>query len=650
MLFAILLMLLAVLPHFGHLRPEPLLLFLFFAGWRLASLRWSRLPRGRWVVIGFAVVGFSVTASIYGAPLGRDPGVAFLLTLLGLKCIEINRRRDLDVVVLLGYFVVITHFLYADGINWALPLLFVVAGFTWLLAQAGHSGNARSGLADLRLVGRMLLQALPFVVVLFYLFPRLSGSVFLFQADTRSAMTGLSDTLTMGSISELIESEEVAFVATFTNGALPEAAQRYWRGNVMWATDGRMWRRGKNLPFLRSDAAPGPLPPDATRYEVALEPGNQDWLFALDYPAIVPDGATRDSDHHLYLGRPLERPFRYDMAVTGTPPPEHLDRGARWMSLRTEGTVVTPRLQALVDDLVSGTDSPREIANRALAHLNRNEFIYTLRPPLLESDAPVDEFLFETRRGFCGHYASSFAILMRLAGVPSRLVTGYLGGQENPRADQIVVRQSEAHAWTEIWVPDSGWIRVDPTAAVAPERIERSIDFDSSLDSEGLVLFENANLRGLQRLSIELVWLKDAIKAKWNRWFTTFDQDRQRELLQSLGLGGFDMRFVSMAAFLIALGLLTLVSLLLFRGERRRAEDPVLRLYRRFQDRLARLGVRPVIGEGPRDFAERAGRKLPAKRHTIDAVTRRYVELRYAGDGAVDAVALRQFRRLLDAL
>ena len=640
---------LAVLPHLGHLHPAPVGLFLLFAGWRLVSLCRPGFPRNRWTIYLFALIGFSVSAWLYGAPLGRDPGVAFLIVLLGLKCMELNHRRDLDILVLLGYFTIITHFLYADGINWFLPLLLLVVGFTWLLVKAGHFGQSGSGLADLRLVGRMFLQALPFVIVLFYLFPRLPGSVFLFQSDTRSAMTGLSNTLTMGSVSELIESSEVAFVATFDDGPLPGAHDRYWRGSVLWVTDGREWRRGRHLPFLRTDNSASAIVPGSSRYEITLQPGNQNWLFSLDFPGTAPPGASIDSDHHLYLNRRVDRPYRYDMTIAGPPIAGELDRVARWMALNTGGTVVTPRLRRLVAELTDGTTSPDEIARRALAHFNQNPFVYTLRPPLLTSESPVDEFLFETRRGFCGHYASSFAILMRLAGVPTRLVTGYLGGQENPRAGQIVVRQSEAHAWTEIWDDAAGWIRVDPTAAVAPERIEHPIDFASSLDREGVVLFEDLEFIGLRRLAIELVWLQDTIKAKWNRWFTTFDRDRQQKLLESLGLGNIDLRYVSMAAFLLALGLLSLVSLMLFRNERRRT-DPVLGAYNRFRRKIADRGVDCHPGEGPLDFSARAARALPGQKQLIEAVTRQYIALRYAGIDGNDEAGLRRLRRLVRSL
>lgn len=640
---------LAVLPHLGHGQLQSVMIFLFFASWRILSIRWRWIPCNRWIVYLFAAVGFSIVAWRYGPPLGRDPGVAFLLVLLGLKCIEFNSRRDLEIVVLLGLFTVVTHFLYADGIDWAVPLILLVVGFVWLLAQFGHAGYRGSALADLRLIGKMMLQALPFVVILFYLFPRLSGSVYLFQSDSDSAQTGLNDTLTMGSISELIQTQGVAFTATFGDDRIPPPDERYWRGGVLWVTDGRQWRRGEFLPFLRGRTD---FPDNVAvehRYRISLSPGRQNWLFTLDYPGQVPDGAELDSDHHMYLRDRNRKQLDYEMTALAGPNPESLDRDARWMALNVGKTRITPRLRALVDEIREGSPTVREMATRVLRKFNREQFVYTLQPPLLDSDAPVDQFLFETRRGFCGHFSSSFAILMRLAGVPARLVTGYLGGEVNQRRNQITVRQSEAHAWVEIHDPVDGWIRVDPTASVAPERVEYPIDYESSMSRDGLVLFRDVNVRGLRRLALELEWFRDSIRANWNRWFTSFDHDRQKELLKSLGLDGLDLRIVSMAAFLGGLGLLTLVSLWLFRNERRPI-DPAQRLFRQFQRRLSRQGIRTDATEGPRDYADRAARHLPQHAEVIQAVASEYISLRYAGSGSGNSAGLKRLRRLVGKL
>lgn len=627
--FAIGLLTLTVLPHINHIRFEVIGVFLVLAIWRLISIRWNKLPRNRWIVYLFALFGFSVSAWIYGAPLGRDPGVAFLVVLVGLKLVECSTIRDLRIVLLLGFFVVITHFLYADGISWIMPLLGLVVALTWLMTQIEHAEPGRFVVSDLKLTGKMLIQALPFVFILFYLFPRLSGSIFLFQSDSDDAVTGLSNTLNMGTISNLIKSEQVAFTATFNGQDIPPPAERYWRGGVLWVTDGRKWSRGKFAPFLKTNPPVSDVLGKVYRYEIELEPTSQNWLFSLDYPISIPNRARIDVDHHIYTSIPIEQPYRYDLVSNVLPVSTRLSDVARLQSVNLGGTVITPRLDSLIQEFAKDTDSPLVSAQRVLDYFNQNDFVYTLQPPLLQSEAPVDEFIFETRRGFCGHYASSFATIMRGIGIPARIVVGYLGGEYNPRSDQIVVKQSDAHAWTEIWDPDQGWLRVDPTAAIAPERIEFPIDLDTSFSADSVVLFSARDFAGLRRLAIEMVWLKDAIKAKWNRWFVAFDDTRQKQLLSTLGLDKFDIRLVSIAAFVGAVGILTCLSLILFRRERIQA-DPVDRIYLDFRQKLYKRGLSAKHNEGPLDFANRAIARLPGLGDEVKAITAEYIALRYA--------------------
>ncbi|MGB5706399.1 MAG: DUF3488 and transglutaminase-like domain-containing protein [Arenicellales bacterium] len=637
---------LAVLPHINHLRFEVIAIFLALAIWRLVATRGNRLPRNRWIIYLFAIIGFSVSAWLYGAPIGRDPGVAFLLVLMGLKCVEISTLRDIRIVLLLGFFMIATHFLYVDGISWAAPLLGLVIALTWLMTQIEHADPGRYLFSDLKLVGKMLIQALPFVFILFYLFPRLSGSVFLFETEADTAVTGLSDTLNMGTISNLIQSREVAFTATFLGQQIPPPSERYWRGGVLWVTDGRQWTRGKFAPFLGVTPAVTDLQNQVYRYEIELEPTNQNWLYSLDYPISIPRDARLDADHHLYVSRPIERPFRYEIVSNGTSIKEPLSDIARLQSLNLGGTVFTPRLDGLVQEITRGTNSPSDIAQRMLEHFNQNDFSYTLQPPLLESDAPVDEFLFESRRGFCGHYASSFATIMRSAGIPARVVVGYLGGEHNPRSNQIVVRQSDAHAWTEIWDSEIGWTRVDPTASIAPERVEYPIDFDTSLNTDRVVLFSARDFQGLRRIGIELVWLKDAIKAKWNRWFVAFDGSRQRQLLRSMGLGQINAKLLSVGAFISALGLLSLFSFILFRRDQVHP-DPVDRIYLNFCCKLKRRGLTRRHNEGPVDFAHRVSARLPGLQREVQLITQEYIALRYAIVDAPEKGALNRFRKLV---
>ncbi|MBX2868474.1 MAG: DUF3488 and transglutaminase-like domain-containing protein [Acidiferrobacterales bacterium] len=617
---------LTALPHFNHIRLEVMLIFLGLVSYRGLAARYRWLPRNRWIVYVFAAIGFTVAAWFYGPPIGRDPGVAFLVIMLGLKSVEITSRRDVGIVVLLGLFTVMTHFLYADGVNWTLPLLALVIALFWLLAQMEHATPRVFMISDIKLVGKMLLQALPVVIILFYLFPRLSGSLYLFQGTTSSGVTGLGESLKMGTISNLIESEDVAFTASFFDQPPPPASERYWRGNNFWITDGREWTRGGHGTHLIAKDR-GQIRQNRYRYEIELEPNNQNWLFSLDYPLEAPDQAWLQGDYHLVSKQPVKKKIRYQLDAVSFTGADQLTEQEMRLALSLGRTQITPRLETLIRSFTEGTSSSVMVANRVLQYFNQNNFIYSLSPPILASQAPVDEFMFDSQKGFCGHYASSFATIMRYAGIPARVVVGYLGGDYNPRSNQIVVRQSDAHAWTEIWQQDRGWIRVDPTAAVAPERIEGSIDI-SSLGSDGRVLFDSNNLIGFKRLYIETIWIKDAIKAKWNRWFINFDSGRQKELLKSLGLDKFEFKYVFMLAFLVAISLLSLLSAWLFRSEREKI-DPVSKIISRFDNKMRKLGVARNPNEGPRDFQLRASKALPHLENQLAEITDTLVFLRY---------------------
>jgi len=605
-------------------------------GYRCLVAKNRSLPRNRWVIYLSAAVGFSVSAWFYGAPFGRDPGVAFLVVLLGLKSLEISSRRDLSIVVMLGFFTIMTQFLYADGVNWTIPMLILVAALMWLLAQMEHAEPQTFMLEDIKLVGKMLLQALPVVVILFYLFPRLSGALFLFQGDGNSGVTGLGDSLKMGTISSLVESEEVAFVASFFDQKPPPPSERYWRGTNFWVTDGREWSRGGHgVHLIGKDRT---VVDKKYTYEIELQPNNQNWLFALDHPGQAPKDAWLQGDHHIINREPVKNEIRYELDAVEFAASEELLAAEKRLALDLGKTEITPRLQELIDSFTDQAPSSIEIANRALQYFNQNEFVYSLSPPLLESQAPVDEFMFESQTGFCGHYASSFATMMRRADVPARIVVGYLGGEYNPRSNQIVVRQSHAHAWTEIWQEGQGWIRVDPTAAVAPERIESSIDLNGSNGNNGRVLFNTGGLSGLSKIFTEAVWFKDAIKAKWNRWFINFDRDRQQELLDSLGLGKLDFRYVSIFAFLLALGILTMVSLLIFRREKKPL-DPITQLSQLFDRKMMTMGLARGASEGPRDFQLRAIEALPNLKNELLEISNQLIHLRYRMPDASEEIS-----------
>lgn len=621
--------LLLVAPHFTRMAPLISLVFVAAVLLRIASLYQPRLRLGRWPLLGFTLVGAALVFVHYPLLIGLQAKVALLSLMLGLKLLECRQRRDLYVVVFLGYFTLVTHFLFDQGMLLVAYAGLLVVALSGLLVEAGRA-KSESGwpLRSLGFAAGMTVQALPLMLILFFLFPRIEGPLWNLGTDNSTGRTGLSDNITLGSISQLIRSREVAFRVDF-NQPIPASRLRYWRGPVLWHTDGHRWTRAR-LPragqvSYRSDSPP-------VSYQVTLEPSANNWLYALDLPETVPVGASLLPDFQIVTKGIRDRRHRYTASSRLQYHTGALDAQQRRLGLQLPDTV-TPRMRALVADWRNSSTDDAQLVNRALQFFRRESFYYTLNPPLLELN-PVDQFLFDSRRGFCEHYATSFTLLMRLAGIPARVVTGYQGGEHNPLGDYLIVRQSDAHAWSEVWLEQSGWTRIDPTAAVAPERIERSFEFnlDENADPGLPLIFTAADSDLLQSLVKRLRWGLDAANASWHRWILGYSRNQQQRLLQLLGLGPLSEFKLALAMVLGSAALLPLLILLL-RWRDRTKLDPVQEAYTKFCRRLARRGLERLPHEGPQDFARRVIRRRPDLQRPVSAIVQLYITLRY---GAVD--------------
>ena len=616
-------------------------------GWLLvALLPWWRLSRGRplpgaWVRVPLALAGFAAVFLTYGGVHGRDPGVALLTTMIALKLLELRSLRDLYVTVFLGYFLVMANLLYSQEPPMAAYLLLSVLVLTATLVAANRGPGRIALREELRLGGKLLLQGLPIMLVLFFLFPRIDGALWHTPLPPTSASTGISDEMRPGDISKLVQDDSVAFRVEF-DGVVPPPSQRYWRGPVMWFTTGRFWRAGSppNAEIMYVGRG------EPVSYSVSLEPSQQRWLFTLDLPAEIPDDARLTDDFQVVTEGPITSRRRYSARSYTDYTAADLSPAQRQAGLQ-QPYHLSDRVRELALSWRSRATNDRDVVQMALAHFRNEPFVYTLEPPLLPDD-PVDGFLFETRRGFCEHYATSFTVLMRLAGIPARVVTGYQGGQLNPFGDYLIVRQSDAHAWSEVWLPGEGWTRVDPTAAVAPERVEQSIDADAGLGLDGAVQFRGLGGSFTIGLSERFQLAIDNVYAKWDLWILGYGAERQLEVLANLGLGIESWRDVTVALALAVGVLLPLIGWSIMRG-RSPARDPVALLYRRFCARLARRGLARAGHEGPRAFAARVAATRPDLADAVTRVTDLYVGLRYApappaGGIATLRRALREFR------
>jgi len=594
--------------------------------WQAAATARGWKPIGRWLLAALSVCATAAVVFAFGPIPGRDGSVSLLVLMAGLKCLELRSVRDGHVATLLGYFLIVTHFLYLQSAPFA---LFLGCVLLWLIATtvAFQDRNGSLKLGQVTTTAGVLVAAgLPVALVLFLLFPRVEGPLFGTAAAAGSATTGLSERMSPGDISDLGMSDEVAFRVDF-GGTSVHPSELYWRGPVLWDFDGRTWRTSAHAGNRTADHVRGARP---VNYRITLEPHRHRWLFALDAPAVAPANAALGSDLLLRAEQPVRARLRYAMRSNldyrvGVEESEHVLRRAMQLPPR-----FNPRTTTLAARMRAKADTQADLVKAALELFRREQFFYTLSPQALGRDS-VDEFLFGTRRGFCEHYASAFVVLMRSAGVPARIVTGYQGGEHNRLGNYLVVRQSHAHAWAEVWLKGQGWVRVDPTAAVVPERVQTG--------SPALWIEQGrAGLEATQGLPawVDLGQLFDHMTRTWNDWVLDYSPERQRSLLQNMGLGQASWPLIGaiMAAFLaIAAAIGAAMTL----REWRHPRDRIHLAYLRFCDKLARIGCERQEHEGPCDFARRAIEAHPALAEPIERITEAYVRFRYAEGPAAPA-------------
>jgi len=571
-------------------------------------------------MLSFIVVGG--TFLTYGTILGRDSGVTLLALLTAMKLMEIYSQRDAMIVVFLGYFIVITNFLYSQTILTALYMLLAVLVITATLIGLNHISERQKTIVQIRFASVLLVQSIPLMLILFVFFPRVQGPLWGLPQDAYSGISGLSNTMTPGSISQLILSDEVAFRVNF-EGVIPKPDQLYWRGPVFWYFNGKDWLPGKKTPrgFFKYERLE-----NRVQYTVTLEPHNNHWLFALDMPAMLPPESTGSNDYQVLSRTPVRSRMRYKMTsylsyTVGLDADEK--ELYRALQLPPDTNIGgNKRARALAASWRQDIDSDEAIMRKALSMFRNQKFYYTLLPPLL-GDNQVDEFLFDTLQGFCEHYSSSFVFLMRSAGIPARVVTGYLGGEINLIGNYMIVRQSDAHAWAEVWLKDRGWVRVDPTASVSPERINSGIATVVSYFDQ-LPMMVRTEFEWLRSMRMSM----DAITNSWNQWILGYNPKRQVKFLSRVGMKAPDWTSMTIA-LITGTGILMLILVATMLLQLRNHTDPVQVAYLKFCDKLAKKGILRKPYEGARDYAKRLAGLRPDISQTTNAISDLYIALRY---------------------
>ena len=637
-----------VAPHAVRLPPWVLVVYVIAVGWR-----WQ-VYRGRWsfprrklklamIVSSFAGIYFS-----YGSFVGLEPTVALLLTAFAFKFIELAHRQDAYVLIFLGYFVCLTEFLFSQDLLITFYSLLCVTLLTTTLIALHQPGQHQFNRRTIRLAFVMLLQALPLMVVLFLLFPRI-GPLWKMPTNSNAGTTGMSDFMKPGDIASLTQSDDVAFRVKF-EGDIPPSSELYWRGLVMSKLENGAWSTLGLYSVPAREARPQTVSTvgEPLAYSVIMEPTNQQWLYGLRYAVSNTPGVMATPDFRLISPTPLEVEYIYRaLSWTGAELEPTLSEWRRKTETKLPPNA-NPRSRTLALEMRDSVQTDAAFVSLVMNKFTTETYVYTLRPGQLLGQHAIDQFLFDSRRGFCEHYASAFVFMMRAAGIPARVVAGYQGGEVNPVNRTVLVHQFDAHAWAEVWIQGRGWVRADPTAAVSPTRIEMGLE--EAMESEGSFLSDiplsPVRYRSVALLN-ELRLRYDALTYSWQSWVVGFDSGQQMQLLQRV-FGEISAR-TFIAAFIGSWALVLIpVAISLFRGKETFPVSPADKHYRLFCDRLSLVGLIRVNGEAPGDFAARVAAAIPEESEQVWNITALYARMAYetrAGGNGDDQSVLKEFIR-----
>lgn len=649
--------LVVMLPFTTSLPPWLLVVVIFSAGWRLRVLAGKATQPSTVIKAGLLLIGIG---GVFLSGL-RLPSLEAMSTLLLLgfafKALEAVKRRDALVVIFTGYFLVALNFLFTQsiiaGLYGTLALIVLTGALVGVQQTVEEFTPSQQVRFNFWVAGQILLQCLPLMVLIFVLAPRFQP-FWTLPMPMEQSTRGISDKMAPGDIEKLSQTDDLAFRVTF-KGERPEQSQLYWQGVVLNHFDGHEWRQfatEQDTLQLKSaiqqdygyDSSNLKIQGPAYEYEAVYEQSGQPWLFTLNPATEVQGDVLRTADYRVMAKQPLQNP----MLIRATSHPDSIrdlqlppTLQALSLQLPAQGD---PRSRALAQRLYTEAGDERAYVQTILNRFREQQFFYTLHPPLLGEQDTIDGFLFDSQRGFCSHYAGSFVFLMRAVGIPARVVIGYQGGEWNEQGKYLAVHQFDAHAWAEVWLPNQGWLRVDPTSMVAPERTEQGLE--AALKKEGSFLeqsvFSSRKFAWLNSIRKQL----DSMQYGWQRWVLSYDDETQTQFLSKL-LG--ELSFTKIALFALSLFGCLLLIWMIWLGLTRQANPEALehRLYRRFTERLGKQGVERRLDQTPSEYGTQAAQALPTQADKILAFTNVYQTLCYACEARQRSSLLRELRRLL---
>ena len=582
------------------------------AGWRwLAQIGRVKLP-GRWLRTGIMLALMAIYIATVRGHFSVDTASSFFVLTVGLKWLETRKVRDFYVVFFILIYLATVNFLFRQDILWAMVNFSAIALLLVGLQNLNAPDLPGAARKSWKRLGLLALKTLPVVVLLFVFFPRMAPlwSVPMVSGQARS---GLSETMRPGDISNLAQDSSRAFRVSF--GSEPPAFRdRYWRGLILDYLDDETWRRSEREEFspparIAMDGGVGEL--EAGQYDVLLEPTDRKWAFALENSSAVSDNIIKTQQGVFEFRRPADTSVRYRMSLNAqdTQSANQLSefQRRRYLQLPRRGN---PEARELASELAR-SGSAEAVVRQLLQRFREQEYYYTLRPPQMP-DNGIDALLFEEKRGFCAHYAGAATFVFRAAGIPARVVAGYQGGEPGAGGDYLIVRQYDAHAWVEVWLEGRGWLRVDPTAAIAPERIESGLrdamaDEGSFLEDELISPQKYGDLAALQWVSLQL----DRVNYQWQRWVVGYQGQSQMDLMSRLpgGIGLKELGYLTAGIVGLALLIAGLVSSLKLRGGQK--QDGFRRVVSAWHRFCEQAGVPVRTGETPDLLAERLAQAVP---------------------------------------
>ncbi len=613
----------------------------------IIGLRFLMVYR-QWKVPGrtiSGILGVGVAGAIYynyGTFLGRDAGVSLIVVMFSLKLLEMRWYRDAALILYLSFFIMVANFLFSQSLLMAGYLILCIL----IVMTALQALNRIDGGADykflLRQSSMMFLQAIPLMLIFFVFFPRFTEPFWQMPGNMKGT-TGISDSMTPGDIGSLVNFDEVAFRIEFA-GDVPQSSELYWRGLVFSDFDGLTWSRERTGFQRQSDVILAGKP---YSYRILLEPHQRKWLYAMEMPESMP--VARTTNENTWSRRfDLRSRLTYSLtSYSGSSFGHELTSFERRANTQLPGDNNPRARRWAQQEYLDNQTNPETYINSVLRKINTEPYAYTLNPGVMAADT-VDDFWFNKQRGFCEHFSGTFVFLMRAAGIPARVVTGYQGGEMNPYADYMVVRQSDAHAWTEVWLSGKGWVRIDPTGAIHPSRVEVDLSYNWARRE---ALFADVKPASWGQFSpglidsVQLIW--DTINNNWQSMIIDFDAEAQHDLFADLGFPSLSISELVKALVVFATLIMMFTALVLLR--KRSRLDKTAMTYNKLNQKLARVGFTRKLTEGPVDFFQRVILRRPDLENQLKPILQLYLSIRFR-ESRQTASQIIQFRKRVNSL